>query len=57
MYWDTLGPRWPLYPDMGDRERVSDELLDGRDDGGCCCRGVTASVGREISEVRRRPWC
>jgi hypothetical protein len=34
MYWDTLGPRWPLYADMGDSdvsaEGAGDNIVDSR---------------------------
>jgi len=33
MYWDTLGPRWPLYADMGDSV-VSRKMTGGRIDDG-----------------------
>lgn len=29
MYWDTLGPRWPLYADMSDS--VVSRRIDGDD--------------------------
>jgi hypothetical protein len=34
MYWDTLGPRWPLYADMGERDCDSGQVGDGLDNGG-----------------------
>ena len=29
MYWDTLGPRWPLYPDMSDDCAYRRPICDG----------------------------
>jgi hypothetical protein len=39
MYWDTLGPRWPLYADMGDSvvslSMKGDEFVHSSDVVGC----------------------
>jgi hypothetical protein len=48
MYWDTLGPRWPLYADMGDSNSVSSQSVATRYQRLQWCCEVSGVVGGEF---------